>query len=100
MSDPIQFVTTAAIRQAVKGREEEVLDGIGVGWRVGRPHIKCPYRDHADDSASWRWDSKHSKAFCTCTKADGIFDVVMKVQNCVFEAAKVRVAELLKTCAN
>src|SRR5450631_1858684 len=95
MSDSIKFVTTASIRQAVKGREEEVLDGIGVGWRNGRPHINCPYRDHADDNASWRWVSKHSKAFCTCTKADSIFDVVMKVQGCVFEAAKIRVAELL-----
>ena len=95
MSDPIRFVTTVAIRQAVKGREEEVLDGVSVDWRVGRPHINCPYRDHADDNASWRWESKHSRAFCTCTKADSIFDVVMKVQGCDFEAAKIRVAELL-----
>ena len=30
MTDPVQFVTTPAIQQAVKGREEEVLDALGV----------------------------------------------------------------------
>lgn len=95
MNDQIRYIATGAIRQAVKGREEEVLDRIGVDWRAGRPHIKCPYRDHADDNASWRWDSKHSKARCTCSKGDCIFDVVMKVNGSVFEAAKVRVAKLL-----
>ena len=80
MSDPIRFITTAAIRQAVHGREEDVLDAIDVDWRLGHPHIKCPYRDHADDNASWRWDPKHSTARCTCTKGDSIFDVVMKVE--------------------
>ena len=95
MTNPIKFVTTSAIRQAVKGREEHVLDAIGVDWRAGRPHIRCPYRDHADDNASWRWDSKHSRARCTCTKGDSIFDVAMKVDGCVFETAKIRVAELL-----
>ncbi len=95
MTDPIRFVTTTAIHQAVKGREEEVLDALGVDWRAGRPHINCPYRDHADDNASWRWDSKHSKAYCTCTKADSIIDVLMKVEGCDFEAAKLRVAKIL-----
>ena len=95
MSDPIRFIRTAAIRQAVHGREEDVLDAIDVDWRLGHPHIKCPYRDHADDNASWRWDPKHSTARCTCTKGDSIFDVVMKVEGSTFEAAKVRIAELL-----
>lgn len=95
MTDPVQFVTTPAIQQAVKGREEEVLDALGVDWRAGHPHINCPYRDHADDNASWRWDPKHSKAFCTCTKAGSIFDVVMKIDGSTFEAAKLRVAGFL-----
>ncbi len=90
-----QFVTTTAIREAVKGREENVLDGIGVDWRAGRPHINCPYPDHADDNASWRWDTQHAKARCTCAKGDSIFDVVMKVEGRDFEAAKLRVAEVL-----
>ncbi len=90
-----QFVTTTAIRQAVKNQEESVLDAISVDWRAGRPHIHCPYRDHADDNASWRWDAKHAKARCTCTKGDSIFDVVMKVEGRDFEAAKLRVAEIL-----
>lgn len=95
MTEPIRFVPTAAIRQAVNGRETDVLDAIGVQWREGRPHINCPYQDHADDNASWRWDSKRAKAQCTCSKGESIFDVVIKVLGGDFEAAKIRVAELL-----
>jgi hypothetical protein len=90
------FVPTVALRQAVAGREADVLDALGIDWRSGRPHINCPYREHADDNASWRWDTRHAKARCTCTKSDSIFDVVMKVEGVDFEAAKVRIAELLK----
>ena len=74
MTDAIQVVMTTAIRQAVNGREEDVLDAIGVNWRAGRPHIRCPYRDHTDANASWRWDAKHSNGRCTCSKDDSIFD--------------------------
>ena len=95
MTESIRFVTTTAIRQAVKGRETDVLDAIGVHWRDGRPHINCPYRDHLDGNASWRWDTKRAKAQCTCSKGDSIFDVVLKVLGGDFEAAKIRAAELL-----
>jgi hypothetical protein len=91
-----RFVPTNAIKRGVAGRETEVLDALGVDWRSGRPHIPCPYRDHADDNASWRWDGRKGKAFCTCNKAASIFDVVAKVAGGDFEAAKIRVAELLK----
>jgi hypothetical protein len=64
--------------------------------KKAQPHINCPYRNHADDNASWRWDPRHAKARCTCTKGDSIFDIVMKVEGSDFEAAKVRVAKLLK----
>jgi len=70
MTGPIRFVTTTAIHQAVKGREEEGLDVLGVDWRAGRPHINCPYRNHADDNASWRWDSKRAKAYCVKQRAN------------------------------
>src|ERR1019366_2389930 len=82
-------------RQAVNGHETDVLDAMGVHWRDGRPHIKCPYRDHTDDKASWRCDTKNAKAHCTCSKGDSIFDLVLKVLGGDFEAAKIRVAELL-----
>ena len=90
-----RFVATAAIRQAVAGRETDVLDAIGVDWRAGRPHIICPYPGHDDGDPSWRWDAHKGRAFCTCTKSDSVFDVVMKVEDSTFEAAKVHVAELL-----
>jgi hypothetical protein len=92
---PARFVPTRAIRQAVQGRETDVLDTLSINWRTGRPHIHCPYPAHTDNNASWRWDAKNAKAWCTCTKGDSIFDVVMKVDGCDFESAKLRVAQIL-----
>ncbi len=43
------YVPTAAIRDAVKGRD-------------GRPHISCPYPAHQDDDPSWRWDERREAA--------------------------------------
>jgi len=96
MTGTDRYVPTTDIRAAIRGRETYLFDALGIDWRSGRPHIRCPYRDHADDNASWRWDAKHGKARCTCTKGDSIFDVVTKVEGRDFESAKVRVAEILK----
>jgi hypothetical protein len=92
-----RFVATKAVRAAVRGRETDILDALGIPWRLGRPHIQCPYPDHDDNNPSWRWDPKKDVAFCTCqhSKADGIFDIVMKVRGLDFEAAKILAAELL-----
>ena len=94
VGEQTRFVATAAIRQAVAGRETDVLDALAIDWRTGRPHIACPYPEHggADD---WRWDGRAAKARCTCTKGDGIFDVLMRVERIDFDAAKVRAAELI-----
>ena len=46
IGEQARFVATAAIRQAVVGRETDVLDALGIDWRAGRPHITCPYPDH------------------------------------------------------
>jgi hypothetical protein len=72
-----KFVKTNEIRAAVKNREIEVLDALGIEWRKGRPHIDCPYPSHGGAS-DWRWDAKTAKAQCTCTKGDGIFDVLKR----------------------
>ena len=87
-------VSTAAIREAIAGRESLVLDGLGINWRTGRPHITCPYPGHGG-AADWRWDVKAAKARCTCAPGDSILDVIMKVEAIDFEAAKVRAAELI-----
>jgi Domain of unknown function (DUF927)/Toprim domain len=95
-----QFVKTSDIKNAVKGREAEVLAALGIAWERGRPHIDCPYPTHGG-KLDWRWEPKEAKAFCTCsTKGDSIFDVVSKVESLGegktgFEAAKLRVAEIL-----
>ncbi|MGC2411976.1 MAG: DUF927 domain-containing protein [Stellaceae bacterium] len=90
-----RYVATRDIRAAIRGHETDILDGLGIGWRAGRPHIPCPYPDHTDNNDSWRWDARRAKAWCSCTKGDGILDVLMKVEGCDFGRAKVRIAEIL-----
>jgi hypothetical protein len=95
----LRYVVTEEIKRALTGRETDVLDALGIDWHSGRPHIQCPYPDHADNDPSWRWDDRRAHAICTCTTnghADGIFDVVAKVEQIEFEEAKIRVAELLR----
>jgi hypothetical protein len=91
-----RFLATKTVHAAVRGRETDILDELGIPWRQGRPHIRCPYPDHVDNNPSWRWDPKRDCAFCTCqtSKADSIFDVAMKVRRRDFEAAKILIAEL------
>lgn len=95
--DVIRYVATKVIRTVVQGREGDVLDALGIAWRNRRgQHIQCPYPDHADADPSWRWDEARARALCTCIeKSDSIFDVVAKIKSLDFEAAKIRVAELL-----
>jgi hypothetical protein len=90
-----RFVTKADIRAAVKGRETDLLDALNIDWRRAKPHIRCPYRDHDDNHPSWRWDERKCKAFCTCGVRD-VLGVLVGVEGIESDAAKVRVAELLK----
>ena len=84
-----RFVATPAVRQAVRGRETDVLDKLGIDWRAGRPHIDCPYPQHGGKS-DWRWDEAKAKAFCTCvSRPDSIFDVAAKLKSIDFENKKV-----------
>jgi putative DNA primase/helicase len=91
-----RHVATRAIQAAVKGRQQEVLLGLGIDWEGGSPHIRCPYPKHDDANPSWRWDAKRTGAFCTCIDGShSIFDVVIAREGIDFERAKIRVAELL-----
>lgn len=101
MTDPNRYVKTADIQAAVKGRETEVLDGLGIPWQDGNPHIDCPYPDHGgrDD---WRWDPRKCRAFCTCIgKREGersshsIIDVFALKEGVDFETAKIRIGEII-----
>ncbi len=96
MSEPTTFVTTKEIRAAVDGHETEVLDALGIDWKACRPHIDCPYPEHGG-KGDWRWDVNKKKAFCTCQNghADGIFDILAKCEGVEFEAAKIRVADII-----
>ena len=82
-----RFVRTKVIKAAVAGRETAVLDSLGIKWGGGRQHVRCPYPRHGDRNPSWRWDQDRGQAICTCSKADSIFDVTMKVRGLDFEQA-------------
>ena len=91
-----RWVATRAIQEAVKRRESDVLQALGIPWDDGAGHITCPYPDHADANPSWRWDERKARAHCTCVgRSHSIFDVVMRYEGIDFEAAKLRVAEIL-----
>ena len=89
------FVPTGVIREAVSGRETEVLDALGIRWMHKSGHICCPYRDHDDEHPSWRWNPVKKQAHCTCTPSASILDVVCKVKGVDFETAKITAAEML-----
>jgi hypothetical protein len=91
------YVPTPPLHTAVKGRETELLDAVGITWQDGAPHIRCPYAAHSDHHPSWRWDRAKARAYCTCIERGwhSIFDVVMQVESLDFEAAKLRIAQIL-----
>ena len=89
-----RYVRTADAKTMVSGREHEVLTALGIPYNMGNPHIDCPYPSHGGKN-DWRWDEEKSKAVCTCTGWHEIFDVVANVESMDFEAAKVRIAEIL-----
>lgn len=89
-------VGTRAIQAAVKGRETHVLDALGIDWRKGNPHIKCPYPDHDDGSPSWRFLASKGRAYCTCIAgSDSVFDIAAKMRGGDFEESKRFVCEAL-----
>jgi hypothetical protein len=94
--DTERYVTTADICAGIKGRGADVIEALGIPWRVGKPHINCPYPKHTDNNPSWRWDERKARAYCTCiTGSHSVLDVVMTVEGADFDAAKIRAAELL-----
>lgn len=92
---PALYVRWRDIKDAVQGRETEILGKLGIIWRNGGTHVRCPYPDHEDRNPSWRWDDAAGRAHCSCSLSDSIFDVVGKVERLPFDAAKLRVAEML-----
>jgi hypothetical protein len=91
---PEVYVATTDIRAAIKGRETDLLDALGIPWRDARPRINCPYPDHPDKDPSWRWDKRKRRAICTCG-SDSILNVLMKIEAIDFDEAKLRAVELL-----
>jgi len=91
-----RYVWTADISRATRGCETDVLDGLNIPWRAGRPHVTCPYPGHSDNNPSWRWDPRKARAYYTCrARGHKVLAVIMNVEGVDFETAKIRAAELL-----
>jgi hypothetical protein len=91
-----RYVRTQDIRDAVRGRETEVLKALGIACKDGASHSRCPYPDHEDANPSWRWDQAKARAFCSCIAGSHtILDVLAHCEGANFEIAKVRAAEIL-----
>lgn len=89
------YVLTAAICDAVKGREIDILSALGIQWNGKSHHIRCPYPNHADNHPSWRWDQAKTLAHCTCTPSASILDVVCQMKGIGFDAAKIATAQII-----
>lgn len=92
---PARRVPWRAIKDAVKGRETEILDALDIAWRSNATHITCPYPGHADHHPSWRWDEARARAHCSCDASASIFDVIMKMRDVGFAEALTLAAEMI-----
>lgn len=92
---PARGVPWRAIKDAVKGRETEILDALGIAWRSHETHITCPYPGHADHHPSWRWDEMSARAHCSCDASASIFDVIIKMRDVAFTEALTLAAEMV-----
>ncbi|MGU3663944.1 DUF927 domain-containing protein [Methylobacterium sp. A49B] len=91
-----RYVETKAARQAVAGREAEIVEALGVAWTPGRRgHIDCPYPDHGGKD-DWRL-TERGRAICTCTgsKSDDVFAIAGKIERLNFTDAKIRCVEIV-----
>jgi hypothetical protein len=88
-----RYVPTVVARQAVEGREAEIIRALGIPWH-GRDHICCPYPNHPDKDPSWRL-MEDGRAVCTCSEPHSIFDVAMRLEGIDFDAAKIRAIEVI-----
>src|SRR5689334_5742317 len=89
-----RYVPTKAAKEAVRGREADIVRALGIPWNGTGKHIQCPDPGHPDKNPSWRLLSD-GRAVCTCRQAHSVFDVVGYVKGLDFEASKILVAELL-----
>lgn len=65
-------------RQLATGREQDILDALGIDRHRTNQHITCPLPAHDDKDPSFRFDLNKGKYFCTCGDGD-LIDIVRQV---------------------
>jgi hypothetical protein len=90
----MKYVRTSDIRGRVNACEERIFDALGISGGRGTQHIDYSYPSH-DGKEDWRWDRKLATAYCSCSRSDSIFDVVMKCEGLAdFEETKIWVTTI------
>src|SRR3954451_10973718 len=89
-----RYVPTKAAKDAIRGREAEIVRALGIPWNVGGKHIRCPDPAHPDKHPSWRLQDDGC-AVCTCRKPHSVFDVIGYAKGLDFEASKIMAVELI-----
>jgi hypothetical protein len=87
------YVPTDVAKATVVGREADIVRAKGIVSN-GRDHTRCPYPGHEDHNPSWRL-MEDGRAVCSCRGPHSIFDVIMEIEGCDFESAKIRAMELI-----
>ena len=89
-----RYVPTNAAKEAIRGREAEIVRALGIPWNGSGKHIRCPDPAHPDKNPSWRL-LPDGRAVCTCRQPHSIFDVAGYAKGLDFEASKIMVLELI-----
>jgi hypothetical protein len=83
-----RYVPTKAAKEAVRGREPDIVRALGIAWNGSGQHINCPDPAHPDKNPSWRL-LPDGRAVCTCRQAHSVFDVIGYVKGLDFDASKI-----------
>ncbi|MFZ1106842.1 MAG: toprim domain-containing protein [Rhodomicrobium sp.] len=80
------------IHEEIRGRELEIITALGIQWPPGNhaTHIHCPFPDHDDKNASWRWDSRKNRWHCSRdhgVDGNSVVDAVRLMHRCDFNTA-------------
>lgn len=82
------------IHKSLRGREDQILQAVGIHPDARGRHQHCPLPDHEDRDPSWRWDARKARWHCSCGSGS-VVDAVARVEGLSDRDAIRRVRELL-----
>jgi phage/plasmid primase-like uncharacterized protein len=76
--DKPRKLTFSQIKEAIEGRERELLGALRITPPAPGKRIRCPLPYHEDKNPSWRWDASDGCYHCTCSHGD-ILDLIQQM---------------------